>query len=144
MLTFLLGLCLLALLLGHPTLSAGRNGQELEERRGLVAALGLTDLCLFTEARYTRHLSQADLHSAFQDHPHAMEHFPSGSLVRPPMHLLEKGSTRRDAEAQRSGMTNDILKIEHTTDNGQNAEESRETLQPDMRNRTSAHGITLD
>jgi hypothetical protein len=25
------------------------------------------------------------LHSAFQDHPMALEHFPSGSLVLPPV-----------------------------------------------------------
>ena len=50
----------------------------------LVRQLGLTDLALFTEARYTRHLSQADLHSAFQDHPSAFEHFPTGSLLPPP------------------------------------------------------------
>ena len=50
----------------------------------LVEHLGLTDLCLFTEARYTRHPSQAVLHSAFQDHPLALEHFPSGSMLPPP------------------------------------------------------------
>ena len=50
----------------------------------LIRELGLTDLALFTEARYTRHPSQADLHSAFQDHPGAIEHFPSGSLLLPP------------------------------------------------------------
>ena len=46
--------------------------------------LQLTDLCLFTEARYTRNPSLADFHAAFQDHPLALEHFPSGSLVSPP------------------------------------------------------------
>jgi hypothetical protein len=61
----------------------------IAERRALVERLGLTDLCLFTEARYTRHPSQADLHSAFQDHPLALEHFPSGSLISPPRILLE-------------------------------------------------------
>jgi len=55
----------------------------------LVAQLRLTDLALFTEARYTRHPSQADLHSAFQDHPLAFEHFPTGSLIGPPPHLRE-------------------------------------------------------
>jgi len=55
-----------------------------ETSRNLVRELQLTDLCLFTEARYTRHPSMADLHSAFQDHPMALEHFPSGSLVSPP------------------------------------------------------------
>jgi hypothetical protein len=54
---------------------------QLSKEQNLVSNLGLTDLALFTEARYTRHLSQADIHSAFQDHPLAMEHFPSGSFV---------------------------------------------------------------
>lgn len=53
----------------------------ITQRAGLVAALALTDLALFNEARYTRHPSQADFHSAFQDHPMALDHFPSGSLV---------------------------------------------------------------
>jgi hypothetical protein len=63
----------------------GRDPHEaLRPGRDLVTGLGLTDLALFTEARYTRHLTQADLHSAFQDHPLALDHFPSGSLVPPP------------------------------------------------------------
>lgn len=57
---------------------------RLAARAALVERLGLTDLALFTEARYTRNPSQADLHAAFQDHPFAIEHFPSGSLVAPP------------------------------------------------------------
>lgn len=52
--------------------------------RAMVRRLGLTDLCLFTEARYTRHPSQADHFAPFQDHPQALEHFPSGSLLAPP------------------------------------------------------------
>lgn len=59
-------------------------GVVLERRANLVGELDLTDLALFTEARYTRHLSQSDLHSALQDHPMALEHFPSGSLYPPP------------------------------------------------------------
>ena len=69
----------------HPLLSASYHDKTLAEKKQLVKKLGLTDLCLFTEARYTRHLSQADLHSAFQDHPMAFEHFPSGSMVLPPV-----------------------------------------------------------
>ncbi|AKH22355.1 hypothetical protein AAY24_16800 [Sedimenticola thiotaurini] len=61
---------------------------RIEQTRQLVGELGLTDPALFTEARYTRHLSQADLHSAFQDHPMALEHFPSGSLLLPPQRSL--------------------------------------------------------
>jgi hypothetical protein len=55
--------------------------------RALVTQLGLTDLALFSESRYTRHPSQADLHSALQDHPGAFDHFPTGSLLSPPAHL---------------------------------------------------------
>lgn len=58
-------------------------------KRDMVSRLQLTDLCLFTEARYTRHPSQADLHSAFMDHPLAFEHFPTGSLISPPAHLTK-------------------------------------------------------
>lgn len=64
------------------------RAEQAAEMRGLAARLGLTDLALFTEARYTRHPSQADLHSAFQDHPMALEHFPSGSLITPPRHEI--------------------------------------------------------
>ncbi len=61
----------------------------IEASAALVERLGLTDLALFTEARYTRHPTQADLHSAFQDHPLALEHFPTGSLLPPPAGILK-------------------------------------------------------
>ncbi len=60
------------------------QADKLSLMRRQVSSLELTDLSLFTEARYTRHLTQADLHTGFQDHPFAFEHFPSGSLVTPP------------------------------------------------------------
>jgi len=53
----------------------------------IVRVNGITDLCLFTEASYTRHLTQTDLHTPFQDGPFSLEHFPSGALVRPPQGL---------------------------------------------------------
>lgn len=56
----------------------------LLQKADVAQNLGLTDLCLSTEARYTRHLSQSDLHAAFQSHPLALDHFPSGSLLAPP------------------------------------------------------------
>jgi hypothetical protein len=67
----------------HAALTAGAGRARHEVMHALTAQLGLTDLALFTEARYTRHRSVADLHSAFQDAPMAMEHFPAGSLVAP-------------------------------------------------------------
>lgn len=75
---------LLALLLCSGRYGSGEARAMQEASRIVVDRFQLTDLCLFTEARYTRHPSMADLHSAFQDHPMALEHFPSGSLVSPP------------------------------------------------------------
>jgi hypothetical protein len=74
---------LVFLLAVHPMIGSTQRERAIEKKRELVGKLGLTDLCLFTEARYTRHLSQADLSSAFQDYPMSLEHFPSGSLTLP-------------------------------------------------------------
>jgi hypothetical protein len=74
-----------------------QTGPEAGVARALVRELRLTDLCLFTEARYTRHPSQADLHTPFQDHPLALEHFPSGSLLGPPRHLTDHALARPTA-----------------------------------------------
>lgn len=53
-----------------------------------TAALGLTDLCVATEARYTRHPAISDRTTPFMDHPGAIEHFPTGSFWAPiPRHL---------------------------------------------------------
>jgi len=73
--------CLLIFI--HPLLTTDYK-ERLEEEKRLVRELRITDLCLFTEARYTRHITQADLHAPFQDHPMSVEHFPSGSIVVPP------------------------------------------------------------
>ncbi len=56
---------------------------EIRMKKETVRVLGITDLCLFTEARYTRHPSMADQHTPFQDYPLSLEHFPSGSMVNP-------------------------------------------------------------
>lgn len=76
-------LLIATVLWAHGALSVAAAEQRLVEERTLVGRLMLTDLALFTEARYTRHLSQADLHTPFQDFPMALEHFPSGSFVQP-------------------------------------------------------------
>lgn len=74
---------IVALLAVHGALSVADAGPRLAAESALVERLMLTDLTLFTEARYTRHLSQADLHTPFQDFPMALEHFPSGSFAQP-------------------------------------------------------------
>ncbi len=71
----------------HAGTDAERRTAELADTRALVAKLGLTDLALWTEARYTRHPSQADRFAAFQDFPAAIEHFPAGSIIAPPAAL---------------------------------------------------------
>jgi hypothetical protein len=81
---------LLVAALAHAAWQREERAPSLRDQAELVRALELTDLCLFTEARYTRHPSQADLHSSFQDHPVSLEHFPSGSLVTPRNGRLEQ------------------------------------------------------
>lgn len=74
----------LGALFAQSRLSVERFEREgLSAGRELVAALSLTDLALGTEARYTRHPSQADRFAPFQDGPSALEHYPAGSLFGP-------------------------------------------------------------
>lgn len=68
----------------HASVRAKADIPLLQEKAEMVKGLELTDLCLFTEASYTRHLSQADIHTAFEDYPLSLEHFPSGSIHLPP------------------------------------------------------------
>lgn len=71
----------------HAQLAAAGSRQSVERKAALVRRLSLTDLCLFTEASYTRHPAVTDLATAFQDSPLSFEHFPSGALFEPPRHL---------------------------------------------------------
>ena len=82
----LIELLVLAGLVGAGRHSAAvRTAGEVEAKRELVRVLSLTDLSIWTEARYTRHPSQADFFSPFQDFPSAPEHFPAGSVIGPPL-----------------------------------------------------------
>lgn len=78
---------LLGILFIHSAWKVKSSRPVMERKSAMASYLQLTDLCLFTDARYTRHLSQADLHAPFQEHPVALDHFPSGSLVGPPAML---------------------------------------------------------
>jgi len=68
------------------------SGPLFVRKTALVRQLELTDLCLFTEASYTRHLSMTDPSTPFQDAPMSLEHFPTGALVEPPPHLMRNHS----------------------------------------------------
>jgi hypothetical protein len=83
----LAGICL------HASREVRKARPVLSRKAALVRQLELTDLCLFTEASYTRHLSMTDPSTPFQDSPLSLEHFPSGGLVEPPLHLMRN---RRD------------------------------------------------
>jgi hypothetical protein len=84
-----INLVVICLLFIHALYTKVNNRFVLTEKAELVKRLGLTDLALFTEARYTRHLSHADLNTPFQDSPLSFEHFPSGSIIMPPKHIYK-------------------------------------------------------
>ena len=81
------GILLLVAILIQAHFVARADLPLLRQKAAVARNLGLTDLCLSTEARYTRHLSQSDWHAAFQSHPLALDHFPSGSVLGPPRTL---------------------------------------------------------
>ena len=85
-----IGVLFIVLMFTHARLQREADLPLIDALSRVVENLELTDLSLFTEARYTRHPSQADLHSAFQDHPMALEHFPTGSIVGPPAGLRRR------------------------------------------------------
>jgi hypothetical protein len=78
------GLLILALALLQAAIQTRADRSRLQSQAEFVKKFQITDLCLATEARYTRHPSQADWHSPFQSHPMALDHFPSGSIIPPP------------------------------------------------------------
>jgi hypothetical protein len=89
-------LALLLLLFYSRSIVADRNRGDVPAKRQLVKHLKLTDLSLWTEARYTRHPSQADFFTPFQDFPASLEHFPAGSIIAPEnIILLTPGKSGR-------------------------------------------------
>ena len=85
---FFIILILFAFIDGTLYIHAKRLSIDLENDQALqaiaVAGLGLTDLCIATEARYTRHPAVSDAMAPFMDHPGALEHFPTGSFWNAP------------------------------------------------------------
>lgn len=85
LLVFLLLLCGVDLgLFAHSQQRKGRTATYEALYDVAAAGLGLTDLCVATEARYTRHPAVSDPVAPFMDHPGAIEHFPTGSFWAPP------------------------------------------------------------
>jgi hypothetical protein len=87
-----IGITLSIFFLGiHPHFSRPEAPRAMGVREAMVMDLGITDLCLFTEAPYTRHPALTDRHAPFQEHPLALEHFPSGTFISPPYRLSHPG-----------------------------------------------------
>ncbi|GFO62884.1 hypothetical protein GMPD_08030 [Geomonas paludis] len=90
---------LAALLLGLAGMLLHARAEEQVARQALarnaarVRQLRLTDLCLCTEASYTRHPTLTDFATPFQDAPMSWEHFPTGAVIQPPPHLVTRHGT---------------------------------------------------
>jgi hypothetical protein len=79
------GLCLGAQLWLMQTSAMRQQARAAAEAQtaGLVRDLGLSDLCVATDARYVRNPALTDPVAPFMDHPGAIEHFPTGSFWSP-------------------------------------------------------------
>ena len=64
---------------------SGQSGSNASTQTNADAVIAyrflLTDLCLSTESRHTRHLSQPELIAPFQDAPGYLDHFPSSTFI---------------------------------------------------------------
>jgi len=63
---------------------ASKDSERLEGEAILAEELMLTDLCVVTESRHTRHISQPEPIAPFQDLPGFYDHFPSSTFLQPP------------------------------------------------------------
>lgn len=59
------------------------QSERLQRVQRVVADLGLSDLALCTEARYTRHPAVSDAVVVGMDHPGELDHFPSTLFFAP-------------------------------------------------------------
>lgn len=89
--SFLLFIAVLTALVGvmllHASIRREMDKTLLNQKSEVVGHLGITDICIFTDARYTRHPSMADYATPFQDYPLSIDHFPSSSFMDVPPHL---------------------------------------------------------
>jgi len=97
---YLLFILLLVVFLGTEIVLIKHDQRSLSDAAAddlatLVSRLQLTDYALWSEARYTRHPSQADWFTPHQDFPGSLEHFPAGSLIAPaPVHPTQRIDVR--------------------------------------------------
>ena len=85
--SLLLGICFCTIcvifLIREQNRAQAENQRIEHELSVIVGNLGVTDLCVATDARYLRHLSVTDSVAPFMDSPRALEYFPSSSAIVP-------------------------------------------------------------
>lgn len=81
---------LVGVMLFHASIRQDMDRALLQQKREMVRHLSLTDICLFTDARYARHPSMADYATPFQDYPLSLDHFPSASFMNAPPHMKRR------------------------------------------------------
>lgn len=64
-----------------------KNENENKVKIIMARKYYLTDLAIFSDASYLRHITQSDFFAPFQDNPVSFDIFPTSSLVKPP-HLI--------------------------------------------------------
>jgi hypothetical protein len=92
------GLYLVMHLMLHSYFASRSGMPSISACKELVEKYGLADLCLFTDAQYSRNPVLTDLSAPFQDHPVSLEHFPSGMLLPPPVRMAIAGEARNSEE----------------------------------------------
>ena len=78
-------ICLEVVLIGIILLLSSYPKSEFKAKRQLTKRFLLTDYCLSTESRHTRHLNSPEVIAPFQDFPGYLEHFPSSSFFQNPV-----------------------------------------------------------
>lgn len=82
---------ILGILISYHTLQ--RPGFAAKQQ--LAKRFLLTDYCLSTESRHTRHLNFPELIAPFQDVPGGHDHFPSSSFLFPDPSRFQQGFSEK-------------------------------------------------
>lgn len=69
------------------------NDQRLSQEAEIVRLLHITDMCVATESRHTRHIALPEPAAAFQDIPGFLDHFPTSTFFWPPPQVKIKQSS---------------------------------------------------
>lgn len=83
------GVQLLILVILFVTPLKGSRRTNYAQKKQVLQRFSLTDYCLSTESRHTRHINFPEVIAPFQDLPGYHDHFPSSSFFKPQRQRLE-------------------------------------------------------